>query len=68
LGGKQKSITVSNCPLRVKFEPWLDQSEISRNPELDGTNFTEHNATRPDYVSFLADQKSAKSTIKLYFK
>ena len=68
LGGKQKSITVSNCPLRVKFEPWLDQSEISRNPELNGANFTEHNATHPDYVSFLADQKSAKSSIKLSFK
>jgi hypothetical protein len=68
LGEKKKSITVSNCPLRVQFEPWLDQSELSRDPQLNGATFTEQNATHADYLSFLADEKSAKSSITLSFK
>ena len=68
LGEKKKSITVSNCPLRVQFEPWLDQSELSRDPQLNGATFTEQNATHPDYLSFLADEKSAKTSITLSFK
>ena len=68
LGEKKKSITVSNCPLRVHFEPWLDQSELSRDPQLNGATFTEQNATHPDYLSFLADEKSAKTSITLSFK
>jgi hypothetical protein len=68
LGEKKKSITVSNCPLRVQFEPWLDQSELSRDPKLYGATFTEQNATHADYLSFLADEKSAKTSITLSFK
>ena len=68
LGEKKKSITVSNCPLRVQFEPWLDQSELSRDPQLNGATFTEQNATHADYLSFLADEKSAKTSIILSFK
>ena len=68
LGEKKKSITVSNCPLRVQFEPWLDQSELSRDPQLNGATFTEQNATHADYLSFLADEKYAKSSITLSFK
>ncbi|MFL2927657.1 MAG: hypothetical protein ACJZ72_03605 [Opitutales bacterium] len=68
LGEKKKSITVSNCPLRVHFEPWLDQSELSRGPQLNGASFTEQNATHADYLSFLADEKSAKTSITLSFK
>jgi hypothetical protein len=68
LGEKKKSITVSNCPLRVQFEPWLDQSELSRDPQLNGATFTEQNATHSDYLSFLADEKSAKTSITLSFK
>ena len=68
LGEKKKSITVSNCPLRVQFEPWLEQGEISRDPEFNGTTFTERNATHSDYLSFLADEKSAKTSITLSFK
>jgi hypothetical protein len=68
LGGRRKSITVSNCPLRVQFEPWLDQGELSRDPQLSGVTFTEQNATRADYLSFLADEKSAKASITLSFK
>jgi hypothetical protein len=52
LGEKKKSITVSNCPLRVQFEPWLDQGELSRDPQLSGATFTEQNATHSDYLSF----------------
>jgi hypothetical protein len=68
LGEKKKSITVSNCPLRVHFEPWLDQSELSRDPQLKGASFTKQNATHADYLSFLADEKSAKTSIILSFK
>ena len=68
LGGQKKSITVSNCPLRVKFEPWLDQGQLSEDPDLNGANFIEQNSTHPNYVSFLADQKSSKSSITLSFK
>ena len=68
LGGQKKSITVTNCPLRVKFEPWLDQGQLSGDPDLTGANFIEHNSTHPNYVSFLADQKSSKSSITLSFK
>ena len=68
LGEKKKSITVTNCPLRVQFEPWLDQGELSRNPRLSGATFTEQNATHSDYLSFLADEKSAKTSITLSFK
>lgn len=68
LGEKKKSITVANCPLRVQFEPWLDQGELSRDPKLNGATFTEQNATHADYLSFLADKKSAKASITLSFK
>jgi hypothetical protein len=68
LGGRQKSITVSNCPLPVKFEPWLDDRELSNKPELKGSSFTEGNASRPGYVSFSASQKSSQNSITLYFK
>jgi hypothetical protein len=68
LGEKKKSITVSNCPLRVQFEPWVDQGELSRDPKLNGATFTEQNATHSDYLSFLADEKSAKTSITLSFK
>lgn len=67
-GGGKKSITVSNCPLPVKLEPWLDQGELARSPELTGSRFKEGNATHPGYVSFLADQKSNKASITLSFK
>tara|TARA_B110000467_G_C18213437_1_gene418818 strand:- start:177 stop:995 length:819 start_codon:yes stop_codon:yes gene_type:complete len=68
LGEKKKSITVSNCPLRVQFEPWLDQGELSRDPKLYGATFTEQNATHSDYLSYLADEKSVKTSITLSFK
>ena len=68
LGGQKKVITVSNCPLRVKFEPWLDQGELNGNPDFNGANFIEHNATHPNYLAYLADQKSSKSSISLSFK
>ena len=68
LGVQKKIITVTNCPLRVKFEPWLDLGQLSGNPDLTGANFIEHNSTHPNYVSFLADQKSSKSSITLSFK
>ena len=68
LGGQKKSITVTNCPLRVKFEPWLDQGQLSGDPDLTGANFIEQNSTHPNYVSFLAEQKSSKSSITLSFK
>jgi hypothetical protein len=68
LGEKKKSITVSNCPLRVQFEPWVDQGELSRDPKLNGATFTEQNATHSDYLSFLADEKSTKTSITLSFK
>ena len=68
LGGQKKSITVSNCPLRVKFEPWLDQGELSRDPDLNGAKFIQQKATHPNYVSFLAEQKSSKSSIVLSYK
>ena len=68
LGEEKKSITVSNCPLRLKFEPWLENRELSRKPDLKGSRFTECNATHTGYVSFLADQSSSKSSITLSFK
>ena len=68
LGGQKKLITVSNCPLRVKFEPWLDQGELNGNPDLNGANFIEQNATHPNYLAFFADQKSSRCSISLSFK
>ncbi len=68
LGEKRKSIAVSNCPLRVQFEPWLEQGELSRDPQLNGVTFTEQNATHADYLSYLANEKSPKTSITLSFK
>jgi hypothetical protein len=46
----------------------VDQGELSRDPKLNGATFTEQNATHSDYLSFLADEKSAKTSITLSFK
>lgn len=64
-GGSRKIITVENCPLRVRFEPWLEGNQIYSKPDLNGPSFSELNATFPDYLSFQAQEKSSRASISI---
>ena len=38
-GGLRKTISIQNCPLRIKAEPWLHGMNPSGKPSFRGANF-----------------------------
>ena len=64
LGGQKKSITVTNCPLRVKFEPWLDQGQLSRS-RFEWCEIYSAKSNSSQLCIFSGRTKSSKSSIVL---
>lgn len=67
-GGITKKITVWNCPLRVKIEPWLEERKLEGTPESFNGDLSSIVASRPDRPAFESAGKTTKSSVTVFLK
>lgn len=65
LGGTNKRITVENCPLKVRLEPWLEGKKPSRKPGLEGAAFETADTKHGDRMAYEANVRSSKLSISI---
>jgi hypothetical protein len=66
--GITKKITVWNCPLRVKIEPWLEERKLEGTPESFNGDLSSIVASRPDRPAFESAGKTTKSSVTVFLK
>ena len=64
-GGTNKRITVENCPLKVRLEPWLEGKKPSRKPGLEGAAFETADTKHGDRMAYEANVRSSKLSISI---
>ena len=64
-GGTNKRITVENCPLKVRLEPWLEGKKPSRKPSLEGAAFGTADTKHGDRMAYEASVRSSKLSISI---
>jgi len=67
-GGITKKITVWNCPLRVRIEPWLEERKLEGTPESFNGDLSSIVASRPDRPAFESAGKTTKSSVTVFLK
>ena len=67
-GGLRKTISIQNCPLRIKAETWLHGMNGSGKPSFRGANFQSVPAHRPDCLAFESDGAADRCSITIPLK
>jgi hypothetical protein len=67
-GGITKKITIENCPLSSKIEPWLEERKPVGEPKLSGEGLTEVKSSQPDRKSFQSIGKTSVSSVSILLK
>ena len=68
LGGLRKSISIQNCPLRLRVEPWLDGKSPSGKASFRGAEFQSSTPQRPGSLAFESDKAVDQCSITIPLK
>ena len=68
LGGLRKTISIQNCPLRLRVEPWLDGKSPSGKASFRGAEFQSSTPQRPGSLAFESDKAVDQCSITIPLK
>jgi hypothetical protein len=68
LGGLRKTISIQNCPLRLRVEPWLDGKSPSGKASFRGAEFQSSTPQRPGSLAFESDKGVDQCSITIPLK
>jgi len=63
-GSQKKSITVENCPLKVKLELWTEEKKVVSSDSA----LSEIKASRPHSIAFESSGTSSNSSLSVFLK
>ena len=67
-GGLRKTISIQNCPFRLRVEPWLDGKSPSGKASFRGAEFQSATPQRPGSLAFESDKAVDQCSITIPLK